>query len=181
MTRTKSKIEVQPLSSPYTQELQFSSQLEQGSILDEISDVLLEKEFIARYCLQPGDSIRSCTDAAKFLKTKLVREHSRERFVALWLNGQHQLICYEELFIGSLTTAAVYPREVVKQALHLEAAAVIFSHCHPSGTVQPSSQDRALTKKLKDALALLDVQVLDHIIIGYGNSQFFSFADHHLL
>ena len=91
-----------------------------------------------------------------------------EVFAVLFLDGQHRLIALEELFRGTLTQTSVYPREVVLRALHLQAAAVVLAHNHPSGSVQPSRADEALTHTLKAALALVDVRVLDHIIVAPG-------------
>ncbi len=103
-----------------------------------------------------------------------------EAFVALWLDAQNRLIAHEELFRGTLTQTSVYPREVVKQALSRNAAAVIFAHNHPSGTALPSRADEALTVSLKQALALVDVKVLDHFIVA-GNSPPMSFAERGML
>ena len=94
------------------------------------------------------------------------REH--EVFAVLFLDAQHRLLALEELFRGSLTQTSVYPREVVLHALRHQAAAVVLAHNHPSGTVQPSRADEALTQTLKAALALIDVRVLDHIIVAPG-------------
>jgi DNA repair protein RadC len=96
--------------------------------------------------------------------------------VALFLDAQNRLISSEELFRGTLTQTAVYPREVVKQALARHAAAVIFAHNHPSGTAQPSSADLSLTRQLKQALDLIDVRTLDHFIVA--GSAVYSFAEH---
>jgi DNA repair protein RadC len=105
------------------------------------------------------------------------REH--EVFVCLWLDAQHRVIACEELFRGTLTQTSVYPREIVKAGLKANAAAVIFAHNHPSGAAQPSQADELLTRNLKDALALVDVKVLDHFIVA-GN-QALSFAERGLL
>ncbi|MCS6996134.1 MAG: DNA repair protein RadC [Casimicrobiaceae bacterium] len=91
---------------------------------------------------------------------------SVEVFVALWLDSQHRLIAMDELARGTLAQASVFPREVVKQALARNAASVVFAHNHPSGVTQPSAADRSLTLRLKEALALVDVRVLDHCIVG---------------
>lgn len=103
-----------------------------------------------------------------------------ECFVALWLDSQNRLLAHEVLFRGTLNQASVYPREVVKQALQQNAAAVILAHNHPSGVSEPSTADRQLTDTLKQALALVDVRVLDHFIVA-GNAQPLSFAEHGLL
>ncbi len=99
-----------------------------------------------------------------------------EVFVALFLDTQNRLICAEELFRGTLTQTAVYPREVVKQALANNAASVIFAHNHPSGIAAPSNADLGLTRQLKQALHLIDVRVLDHFVVA-GHTHY-SFAEH---
>lgn len=103
-----------------------------------------------------------------------------EVFFALWLDAQNRLIAAEELFRGTLTQTSVYPREVVKKALQHNAAAVVLAHNHPSGVSEPSSADEFLTRELKQALALVDVRVLDHFIVA-GQSQPLSFAERGLL
>jgi DNA repair protein RadC len=104
------------------------------------------------------------------------REH--EVFAILWLDQRHRIIAFEELFQGSISGASVYPREVVKMALKHNAAAAIFSHNHPSGVAEPSQADRHITQRLKDALALVDVRVLDHVIVAENT---YSFAEMGLL
>lgn len=103
-----------------------------------------------------------------------------EVFFALWLDAQNRLIAAEELFCGTLTQTSVYPREVVKKALGHNAAAVVLAHNHPSGLAEPSRADELLTRELKQALALVDVRVLDHFIVA-GQSQPLSFAERGLL
>ena len=103
-----------------------------------------------------------------------------EVFYALWLDAQNRLIAGEELFRGSLTQTSVYPREVVKRALWHNAAAVVLAHNHPSGVAEPSSADEHLTRELRQALALVDVRVLDHFIVA-GAKQPLSFAERGLL
>jgi len=114
----------------------------------------------------------------QFLHAKL-RDYSHEVFAALYLDSQHQVLHFEELFKGSIASATVYPREVVKNALKHNAATIIFAHNHPSGIAEPSQADQQITQKLKSALALVDIQVLDHIIIGDGDCT--SFAERGLL
>ena len=91
-----------------------------------------------------------------------------ERFAALFLTTKHRVIAYEELFFGTVDTASVHPREVVKRALHHNAAAVILGHNHPSGDTAPSAADKAITRQLKAALQRVDVEVIDHLIVGDG-------------
>ena len=99
--------------------------------------------------------------------------------MAIFLDAQHRVIAAEELFSGTLTQASVYPREVVKRALHHNAAAVIFAHNHPSGVAEPSQSDQALTDALKQSLSLVDVRVLDHFIVAGAGC--LSFAERGLL
>ena len=105
------------------------------------------------------------------------REH--EVFVCLWLDAQHRVISFDELFRGTLTQTSVYPREIVKAGLKANAAAVIFAHNHPSGVAQPSQADELLTRNLKEALCLVDIKVLDHFIVA--GHQTLSFAERGLL
>ena len=107
-------------------------------------------------------------DAVKNYLQLHLAHRKHEVFAALFLDAQNRLIALEELFRGTLTQTSVYPREVVLKALHHHAAAVVLAHNHPSGTVQPSRADEALTQTLKAALALVDVRVLDHVIVAPG-------------
>ena len=109
-------------------------------------------------------------DAVKHYLQLNIGARPHEVFVALFLDAQHRLIAMEELFRGTLTQTSVYPREVVMRALHHHAAAVILAHNHPSGGVDPSRADEALTQTLKAALALVDVRVLDHVIVAAGQT-----------
>lgn len=93
---------------------------------------------------------------------------SREVFAVMFLDGRHRLLAMERLFEGTLTQTSVYPREVVRRALHHNAAAVVLAHNHPSGLAEPSRADEWLTQALKSALQLVDVRVLDHLVIGHG-------------
>lgn len=113
-----------------------------------------------------------------YLRLKLVAEPN-EVFAIVFMNSQHRVLAYEPMFKGTLDSTAVYPRVVVQRALELNAGAVIFSHQHPSGCTEPSNADRVLTERLKAALALIDVRVLDHIIVGQGTP--YSFAESGLL
>lgn len=100
----------------------------------------------------------------------ILAHRAHEVFAVLFLNAQNRLIALEELFRGTLSQASVYPREVVLRALHHNASAVVLAHNHPSGSVQPSRADQALTQNLKAALALVDVRVLDHVIVAPGRA-----------
>lgn len=107
-----------------------------------------------------------------------LRELEHEEFHCLWLDSQHRLIQRESMFRGTIDSSAVHPREVVKAALRHNAGAVILAHNHPSGILEPSEADKAITRKLKEALGLIGVNVLDHFIVGDG--QPYSFAEHGL-
>jgi len=113
-----------------------------------------------------------------YLRLKLAAR-KEEAFVCMWLDAQHRVIDVEEAFTGTLTQTSVYPREIVKSALRYNAAAVIFAHNHPSGVAQPSQSDELLTRNLKEALALVEVKVLDHFIVA--GHQAISFAERGLL
>lgn len=137
-------------SSNYAQELAAARELMKRSLKEE---------------LEYQDALTSPGKVADYLKVVLNgREH--EVFVVLFLDAQNRLIAAEELFRGTLTQTSVYPREVVKRALALNAAGVIFAHNHPSGVAEPSTADVALTHALKQALALVDVKVLDHFVVA---------------
>ena len=125
------------------------------------------------------DTFSSPGQVRDWLRLKLATRQN-EVFMALWLDAQNRLLKAEELFAGTLTQTSVYPREVVKKALGHNAAAVILAHNHPSGVAEPSRADELLTKALKDALAMVDVKVLDHFIVA-GNSPPLSFAERGLL
>lgn len=138
-------------------------------------------ELARRQALQAictGDVLSSPGDTSRFLQYHL-GAHNREVFCCIFLDSQHRVLCCEDLFFGTLDGAAVYPREVATRALQYSAAAVIFAHNHPSGVAEPSSADRRITERLSSALALLDIRVLDHIIVGRGRE--FSFAAEGLL
>ena len=114
----------------------------------------------------------------EYLSLQLALEE-REIFSVLFLDNRHQLISFDKVFFGTIDGASVYPREIVKLALEHNSAAVIFAHNHPSGVSDPSEADKRITARLKDSLALIDVRVLDHIVIGKGNLT--SFAECGLL
>jgi len=128
--------------------------------------------------LQRGNALTSPEITRAYLSAQ-IRGYNFEVFACLFLDNQHRVISWEELFRGTLDGASVYPREVAKRALFHNAAAVIFAHNHPSGINEPSQADKQITDKLKQALGLFDVRVLDHFIVGDGEP--YSFAEHGLL
>jgi len=128
--------------------------------------------------LDRGSALSSPQMVRDYLRLKL-QDRPHEVFVGVFLDAQNRVLAVEELFRGTLTQTSVYPREVVKRALHHNAAALIFAHNHPSGIAEPSRSDEALTQALKQALALVDVKVLDHFVVGAGAAM--SFAERGLL
>ena len=137
-----------------------------------LAQELLVEELTSRSVF---DSPKAVTD---FLKLHFAGQ-PHESFGVMYLDAQHMLIAFEEAFRGTLTQTSVYPREILKQALHHNAAAVILAHNHPSGRAEPSRADELLTSKLKEALAFVDVRVIDHIVIA--GTQAVSFAQRGLL
>jgi DNA repair protein RadC len=131
-----------------------------------------------RETLARGAALSSPQSVRDYLRLKL-QGKAHEVFVAVFLDAQNRVLEVEELFRGTLTQTSVFPREIVKQALHYNAAAVIFAHNHPSGVAEPSRADEALTQTLKHTLALVDVKVLDHFVVG-GDAAM-SFAERGLL
>jgi DNA repair protein RadC len=117
-------------------------------------------DYFKRECV--FENVKSVKD---YLKTVIGLEE-REHFSVLFLDSKHQLISFETLFSGTVDSSAVYPREVVKRALELNASALIFAHNHPSGDPKPSNADIEITRKLKNVLSLVEVRVLDHIVVG---------------
>lgn len=128
--------------------------------------------------LERGDALTSPALTRRFLASRL-RHLPQEVFACLFLDNRHRVLRFEELFRGTIDAASVYPREVVKRALALNAAALIVAHNHPSGVAEPSSADRAITRRLQDALSLVDIRLLDHLVIGDGEPV--SFAERGLL
>jgi DNA repair protein RadC len=128
--------------------------------------------------LQAGDMLTSPQLVRQYLSAQL-RHQPREVFAMLLLDNQHRLLAYEELFFGTIDGASIYPREVVKLALAKNAAAVILAHNHPSGIAEPSQADRRITERLQSALELVDINVLDHMVVG--DCEVISFAERGLL
>lgn len=128
--------------------------------------------------LQRGAPLTDPAATRRYLVAQL-RDRPQEVFCCLYLDNRHRVIAFEELFQGTLDGASVHPREVLRKVLAHNAAAVIFAHNHPSGVAEPSDADRRLTQRLKDSLALVDVRVLDHFVVGDGEAA--SFAERGLL
>lgn len=126
------------------------------------------RECSSRYLrarLKPGIAIGSPADSREFLLASL-RDRPHEVFCCLFLDNRHRVLAFDELFRGTIDAAAVYPREIVKQALARNAAAVILAHNHPSGIAEPSQSDQLITRRIRDALELVDIRLLDHFVIG---------------
>ncbi len=124
-----------------------------------------------------GDAMKNVADVKNYLRSRL-QQYPFEVFACLFLDNKHRVIEYEELFRGTIDGASVHPREVVRRVLHHNAAAVVLAHNHPSGAAEPSDSDKLITNKLKEALGMIDVRLLDHFIIG---DEIVSFAERGLL
>lgn len=124
--------------------------------------------------LQRGDALTS-PEQTKLYLSGVLKDKQREEFFVLFLDNQHRVISGEPLFQGTIDSASVYPREVVKRALEHNSAALILAHNHPSGVAEPSQSDRRITRRISDALALVDIRVLDHFVVGDG--EIVSFAE----
>jgi DNA repair protein RadC len=138
-------------------------------------------ELARRHLLEPmkvGSTLAAPETTRRFLMTQL-RDRPYEVFCCLFLDARHRLIAFEELFRGTTDSAHVHTREVLRQTLRHNATALILAHNHPSGVMEPSQADEFITRRLKEALALMEVRVLDHLIIGDGGC--FSFSEHGLL
>jgi DNA repair protein RadC len=136
------------------------------------------RAILLRLAGTPGACLTAPCATREYLKT-LLAPQERELFLLLALDNRHRVIASDILFAGTIDGASVHPREVVKCALRYNAAAVILAHNHPSGVAEPSQADELITRRLRDALALVDIRVLDHFVIGAG--QAYSFAERGLL
>jgi DNA repair protein RadC len=154
--------------------LQANSRLtaDEAQLLDQARAILL------RLAGASGVSLNAPSATREYLKTMLAPQE-RELFIVLTLDNRHRLIASDILFAGTIDGASVHPREVVKCALRHNAAAVIFAHNHPSGVAEASQADELITRRLRDALALVDIRTLDHLVVGAG--QTLSFAERGLL
>lgn len=137
-----------------------------------LARLLAVPELARRYyeeSLPTGVSIKSPADTEAFLLSKM-RHLGHELFCCLFLDNRHRVLRFDEMFRGTIDGTSVYPREVVKEALAVNAAAVILAHNHPSGVAEPSQADERITRRLKSALELVDIRLLDHLIIGEGRA-----------
>jgi DNA repair protein RadC len=145
---------------------------ERGVGTCRLSVLVALPELAKRYfeaTLTTGQAIKSPADTEAFLTARL-RDLPHEMFCCLYLDNRHRIIHFEELFRGTIDGTSVYPREVVKQSLSFNAAAIILAHNHPSGVAEPSQADERITRRIKAALDLVDIRLLDHLIIGDGDS-----------
>lgn len=136
-----------------------------GGAVGEFCNRLLKER------MQKGDVLED-PDAVRFFLAAKLRDRKSEVFAAVFLDNRHRVIEYKELFFGTIDGASVHPREVVREAIRLNAAAVIFCHNHPSGVSEISQSDERITQRLQEALALIDVRVLDHFVIGEQTTSF---------
>ncbi|MDN3384341.1 DNA repair protein RadC [Pseudoalteromonas sp. APC 3358] len=149
---------------------EFDHPVSDEQILEAAAYIIAQKQF-------RHGALRCPKDSEEYLRHKLALiEH--EVFAVLFLDSQNRILEYKELFRGTINAASVYPREVVKEVLALNAASVILAHNHPSGVSTPSQADKLITTKLQQALNLIDVSIVDHIIIGETS---YSFAEHGLI
>ena len=160
----------QPLLQRVTQPTALDES-EQKAISDLALDILA-----ARHA--PGNNLTSPAETTAYLRIQFA-DYKNEVFCVIFLDNRHRVLTFEEMFQGTVDGASVHPRVVVQRALEINAAAVIFAHNHPSGIAEPSHADEQITQRLKDALALVDVRVLDHIVVGVTETT--SFADRGLL
>jgi len=148
----------------------FQEPISAYQILEKAAEILSDRYIRTDAFINPQATM-------DYLSCKL-GGYDKEVFAVMMLDSQHRFIEFRELFLGTIDSATVYPREVVKTVLEANAAAVIFAHNHPSGNSEPSQADRAITKRLSEALGLIDVRVLDHIVVGETST---SFAERGLL
>ena len=150
-----------------------------NTALDRVSDSELDKEYRKRFFLSAGEELHGAEDAAKHFNMLFADDPAREYFGIIYLNGKNDVISSEVLFTGTLTTSAVYPREIIKRSLEENAAAILVGHNHPSGNRQPSQDDLSITKKIKAACETVDIVFHDHLIVS--STGYYSLADNGLL
>ncbi len=146
---------------------------------EQENQLIAEAKTILHSRLQSRDHVFSSPHEVRDYLCLQLAKQQREIFCCLFVDSQHRLMEYRELFVGTIDGCSVYPREVVKAALQINAAAVIFAHNHPSGIAEPSQSDERITQRLKEALSLVDIRVLDHFVVGDG--AVVSFAERGLL
>ena len=142
------------------------------------TEIIKKSQILLRARVRKGAHLTSPLAAREFIRSQLAG-HPTEIFAGLFLDAQHRVIGFEKLFFGTIDSAAIYPREILRAVLDKNACAVIFAHNHPSGNIEPSEADKKITLKLKQALSMIDVRTLDHFVIS--DSGIFSFAEAGLL
>lgn len=147
--------------------------------LDRVSDTALDEEYRKRFFLKAGDKLLSAEDAARHFNVLFSKDPAREHFGVIYLNGANKVITSEILFVGSLTTSQVHPREIIKRTLKENGAAIICGHNHPSGNRNPSRDDLQITKKIQLACEAIDIALHDHVIVT--SEGYYSFADHGII
>ncbi len=145
------------------------AQFKKSELTQEENDILFAAEQVLARRINAGDSIDSPQSAGRLLQMRLAA-CDREVFTAMFLDTRHRILEIKDLFFGTIDGAEVHPRIVVREALTINAAALIISHNHPSGNPEPSAADRALTTRLKSALALVDVRLVDHFVVTPGHA-----------
>ena len=148
------------------------TQFIQLQAITEMTKRYLKQEMLSTPIINDPETVKL------FLLTELQHEE-REVFMVLFLDNQHRLIKKERLFLGTINVSAVYPREIIKEALYCKAAALILAHNHPSGITEPSYSDQLITKKIQESAELMEIRVLDHLIVG--KTDCYSFAENFLL
>ncbi len=147
-----------------------------GPDIDEQSIIDQALEILERRARRPEHFIACPGDATAYVRLKLAEDPDREHFLCVYLDQRHGVIAGEILFHGTIDGATVHPRIILQRALALNAAAVVLAHNHPSGNPEPSTADGQITKRIQDALAMADVRVLDHLVVGEGQGVY-SFAE----
>ena len=165
-----------PLLSANEEQFCKSKGLGQAKYVQMQAVVEMSKRYLEEK-LERGEVMSNASTVKNYLKARL-QQYPFEVFSCLFLDNKHRVIQYEELFRGTIDSASVHPREVVRRVLHHNAAAVILAHNHPSGIAEPSQSDKQITNKLVQALELIDVRVLDHLIVG---DEVVSFAERGLM
>jgi DNA repair protein RadC len=155
----------QQLQQPLTNPTQFD-ETEQSTIIALALDILAARHM-------PGSLLSSPEDTTAYLRLKFA-DYKNEVFCVIFLDNRNRVLTFEEMFQGTINGASVHPRVIVQRALELNSAAAIFVHNHPSGVSEPSQADEQLTRRLKDALALVDIRVLDHIVVGVTETTSFA-------
>jgi len=143
--------------------------------LSKVSDSQIREEYQRRFTLKVGTKINDAERASDHLR-KFILDPARETFIVLFLNANNCVMNTEILFQGTLTSAVIYPREIIRKVLENEAGAILLCHNHPSGNLNPSKEDISITRKIKEACDTIDVSIHDHLILA-GNG-YYSFADH---